>query len=126
MQDLKKSGMDMNKARKLLATWAKVGVNDPEQLRKLLIKRSLQPLSSTLFQTVIDAAASFGGVEQAGDAAATRTPRPRCRWRGGSISMHGMHLASVKPPIAPAPVPCMQVSTWHIWPVKAVTCHSES
>ncbi len=51
----------MNKAKQLLQAWAKVGVTDPEQLRKLLVKRSLQPLSGTLLQTLVDCVACFGG-----------------------------------------------------------------
>lgn len=59
--ELKKAGMDTARARKLLAAWTKIGVNDPEQLRKLLIQRSMQPLTNTLLQCLVDGIASFGG-----------------------------------------------------------------
>lgn len=43
LADLKKTGMDRTKAKQVLAKWAEMGVKDPEQLRKLLVKRSLRP-----------------------------------------------------------------------------------
>jgi hypothetical protein len=49
-QELKASGMTREKANRLLSAWSKSGVEDPEQLRKLLVKKSLTPLSGALLQ----------------------------------------------------------------------------
>jgi hypothetical protein len=39
LQEFKKAGMNASQARKVLNTWEKAGVKDPETLRKLLMQR---------------------------------------------------------------------------------------
>lgn len=45
----------------VLKKWREVGVKDSEQLRKLLIQRSLQPLPGLGAQCLFDFIAAFGG-----------------------------------------------------------------
>lgn len=43
LDQLKKQGLDKTKAKAVLRKWEELGVKDSEQLRKLLIRRSLRP-----------------------------------------------------------------------------------
>eukprot|EP00798_Chlamydomonas_sp_ICE-L_P017161 gene17161-23472_t len=62
LEELKKTGMTAENAKTLLKTWADVGVEDPKQLRKLLVNRSIKPLTGLTFQTLIDVVAAAGGL----------------------------------------------------------------
>lgn len=66
LADLKKTGMDRTKAKQVLAKWGEMGVKDPEQLRKLLVKRSLRPAIGLGFQALLDLLAASGGYYTAG------------------------------------------------------------
>jgi len=61
IEELKKSGMTAAKAKQLLKTWGEVGVKDPEQLRKLLVNKSLAPVPGIAIQAVLDTVACLGG-----------------------------------------------------------------
>lgn len=61
LTDLKKTGMDRTKAKLVLKKWEEMGVKDPEQLRKLLVKRSVQPAAALGFQGLLDLLACAGG-----------------------------------------------------------------
>lgn len=41
--------------------WAELGAKDSEQLKQLLVKRSMQPLTGLAIQSVLDLVACFGG-----------------------------------------------------------------
>ncbi|CAK0779977.1 hypothetical protein CVIRNUC_004904 [Coccomyxa viridis] len=58
-------GLDKNTAQQILQVWEKSGAESPDQLRKLLIKRSVQSAGAVLVQTVLDAGASWGGFSTA-------------------------------------------------------------
>ena len=49
------AGLDKNTAQQILQVWEKSGAESPDQLRKLLIKRSVQSAGAVLVQTVLDA-----------------------------------------------------------------------
>ena len=61
LQELKKTGMNASRAKQLLGAWEKAGVKDPEQLRKLLVSNTLQPLTGALLQVAVDGVICFGG-----------------------------------------------------------------
>lgn len=42
--------------------WAELGAKDPEQLKQLLVKRSLQPLTALAIQSALDLVACGGGL----------------------------------------------------------------
>lgn len=65
LDELKKTGMNQARAREVLSKWKELGVSDSEQLRKLLIKRSLQPVSVIGFQALLDGLACAGGIYSA-------------------------------------------------------------
>ncbi|BDA43763.1 hypothetical protein COCOBI_04-7790 [Coccomyxa sp. Obi] len=54
-------GLDKNTAKKVLKVWEQSGASSPDELRKLLVKRSVQSAGVVLVQTVLDAGASWGG-----------------------------------------------------------------
>ncbi|GFR52591.1 hypothetical protein Agub_g15185 [Astrephomene gubernaculifera] len=66
LDDLQKQGMDSKKAKVVLKKWKEMGVQDPEQLRKLLIRRSLKPAGTVAFQAFLDGLACWGGFYTAG------------------------------------------------------------
>jgi hypothetical protein len=43
-----------------LRVWAELGARDPEQLKQLLVKRSMQPLTALAIQSVLDVVACAG------------------------------------------------------------------
>ena len=49
------TGLDKNTAQQILQVWEKSGAQSPDQLRNLLIKRSVQSAGAVLVQTVLDA-----------------------------------------------------------------------
>lgn len=61
LDELKKTGMNQARAKEVLSKWKELGVSDSEQLRKLLVRRSLQPVSVIGFQALLDGLACFGG-----------------------------------------------------------------
>ena len=82
LQEFKKAGMTASQARKVLSTWEKAGVKDPETLRKLLMQRHVQiqfhclnmqltvfactlrtipSVTGPLLQAVVDSVICFGG-----------------------------------------------------------------
>ena len=61
LQEFKRTGMNASQARKVLSTWEKAGVKDPEQLRKLLMQRTLPSLTGPLVQALVDSVICFGG-----------------------------------------------------------------
>eukprot|EP00775_Hariotina_reticulata_P005475 gene5475-5710_t len=54
-------GMTPAKAKDTLRVWAELGAQDPEQLKQLLVKRSMQPLTALAIQSVLDLVACAGG-----------------------------------------------------------------
>ncbi|GLC46155.1 hypothetical protein PLESTB_001195900 [Pleodorina starrii] len=66
LEDLQKQGMDSKKAKAVLKKWKDLGVADPEQLRKLLIRRSLRPAATVGFQALLDGLACWGGFYTSG------------------------------------------------------------
>lgn len=73
LAELRATGLDQQKARRLLKAWAKAGALDPEQLRALLVRRSLAPARALGVQGGIDLLAaglgfySGSGIAQAAD-----------------------------------------------------------
>ncbi|KXZ48788.1 hypothetical protein GPECTOR_25g372 [Gonium pectorale] len=61
LNDLQQKGMDNKKAKAVLKKWREMGVEDPEQLRKLLIRRSLRPATTVGIQALLDGVAAYGG-----------------------------------------------------------------
>ncbi|KAG1658497.1 hypothetical protein FOA52_011963 [Chlamydomonas sp. UWO 241] len=61
LDEMKKSGMTASKAKELLNGWTKQGVESPDELRKVLVQRSLAPLGGAALQSGIDAIVSYGG-----------------------------------------------------------------
>lgn len=55
MNDSVTAGLDKNTAQQILKVWEKSGAQSPDELRKLLIKRSVQSAGAVLVQTVLDA-----------------------------------------------------------------------
>ncbi|KAG2447161.1 hypothetical protein HYH02_007907 [Chlamydomonas schloesseri] len=66
LDELQKSGVDSKKAQAVLKKWKELGVEDSEQLRKLLIKRSLRPAGIVAFQAALDGLACWGGFYTSG------------------------------------------------------------
>ncbi|EFJ42290.1 hypothetical protein VOLCADRAFT_107336 [Volvox carteri f. nagariensis] len=66
LEDLQKQGMDSKKAKAVLKKWRDLGVSDPEQLRKLLLRRSLKPAATVGIQALLDGLACWGGFYTAG------------------------------------------------------------
>jgi hypothetical protein len=61
LAQLRATGLNQDKARRLLKAWARAGALEPEQLRRLLVKRSLAPARSLGLQGAVDlGAAAFG------------------------------------------------------------------
>ena len=50
-----RTGLDNNTAQHILQVWEKSGAQSPDELRNLLIKRSVQSAGAVLVQTVLDA-----------------------------------------------------------------------
>lgn len=73
LEQLRSTGLNQEKARRLLKVWAKAGALTPEELQRLLVKRSLAPARALGIQGGIDlGAAAFGfytgsTIGQAGD-----------------------------------------------------------
>lgn len=61
-KDLKQRGIDRNTAKKVLDMWAKLGAQDPQQLRKLLAKKSFSSLTTVSLQLLLDLGASAGAI----------------------------------------------------------------
>ncbi|KAF6261256.1 hypothetical protein COO60DRAFT_1503069 [Scenedesmus sp. NREL 46B-D3] len=61
VEELSKTGMTPAKAKDTLRIWAELGAKDPEQLKQLLVKRSLAPLTALAVQSVLDFVACGGG-----------------------------------------------------------------
>ena len=62
LDQLRKGGWDKDRAQAALSRWAKLGVGqDPEQLRKLLVKSSYKPLGAVGIQLLLDLGACAGG-----------------------------------------------------------------
>ena len=53
------TGLDKNTAQQILQVWEKSGAQSPDELRNLLIKRSVQSAGAVLVQTVLDAGKGF-------------------------------------------------------------------
>lgn len=51
------AGLDKNTAKKVLQVWEQSGASSPDELRKLLVKRSVQSAGVVLVQTLLDAGA---------------------------------------------------------------------
>ncbi|GIL73826.1 hypothetical protein Vretimale_5316 [Volvox reticuliferus] len=66
LDELQKQGMDSKKAKAVLKKWRDMGVSDPEQLRKLLVRTSLRPAVTVGVQALLDALACWGGFYTAG------------------------------------------------------------
>jgi hypothetical protein len=61
LEQLRSTGLNQEKARRLLKVWAKAGALTPEELQRLLVKRSLAPARALGIQGGIDlGAAAFG------------------------------------------------------------------
>ncbi|KAI8467067.1 MAG: hypothetical protein J3K34DRAFT_431860 [Monoraphidium minutum] len=60
MEELKKAGMSPQQARQTLKTWADLGAKDEQELKALLLKRSLKPVSTLAGQLLLDFACSAG------------------------------------------------------------------
>jgi hypothetical protein len=52
---MKQGGVDRATAQKILKVWESTGVKDSDQLRKLLLKRSLTSAGVVGIQTLLDA-----------------------------------------------------------------------
>ena len=52
---LKRGGVDKDTAQKILKVWEETGAKSPDQLRKLLVGRSLKAAGLVGFQTLLDA-----------------------------------------------------------------------
>lgn len=61
VQGLKKGGIDQATANKILQVWQETGAESPDQLRKMLLKRSASIAAGVVLQTLLDAGASYGG-----------------------------------------------------------------
>jgi uncharacterized protein (UPF0218 family) len=55
-------GLDKKTAQKILKVWEGSGASSPDELRKLLVKRSVQSVGAVLVQTVLDAGAMLGSL----------------------------------------------------------------
>lgn len=54
------AGLDKQTAQKVLQAWEASGASSPDELRKLLVKRSVLSAGTVLVQTVLDAGAGAG------------------------------------------------------------------
>ncbi|KAF8058031.1 prxl2a [Scenedesmus sp. PABB004] len=61
VEQLAASGMTPAKAKETLRVWAELGAQEPEALRRLLMQRSLAPLTALAVQSVLDFVACGGG-----------------------------------------------------------------
>lgn len=61
VEELAKTGMTPAKAKDTLRIWAELGAKDPEQLKQLLVQRSLAPLTALAVQSLLDFVACGGG-----------------------------------------------------------------
>eukprot|EP00879_Flechtneria_rotunda_P001643 GHRR01001803.1.p1 GENE.GHRR01001803.1~~GHRR01001803.1.p1 ORF type:complete len:350 (+),score=128.99 GHRR01001803.1:229-1278(+) len=60
VEALKKGGVDQSTARKILDTWKQAGAeSNPNQLRKLFLRQSLVPITASVIQLLVDAAAAY-------------------------------------------------------------------
>ena len=53
------AGLDKQTAQKVLQAWEASGASSPDELRKLLVKRSVLSAGTVLVQTVLDAGVHF-------------------------------------------------------------------
>ena len=53
------SGLDKATAKRVLEAWEASGASSPDELRKLLVKRSVQSAGAVLIQTLLDAGAHW-------------------------------------------------------------------
>lgn len=60
LNGLKASGMSPQQARQTLKTWADMGAKTQEEVRELLLKRSLKPISTLAGQMLLDVGCSAG------------------------------------------------------------------
>lgn len=51
------AGLDKATAKRVLQAWEASGASSPDELRKLLVKRSVQSAGAVLIQTLLDAGA---------------------------------------------------------------------
>jgi Ca2+-binding EF-hand superfamily protein len=65
VQGLKKGGVDKATAQRILKVWEQTGASSPDELRKLLVNRSLKAAGLVGFQTLLDAGASWGAFSTA-------------------------------------------------------------
>lgn len=61
LAQLRQTGLNQEKARRLLKAWAKAGALEPEQLKRLLVRRSLAPARALGVQAAIDLAGGVAG-----------------------------------------------------------------
>lgn len=61
LEELKNKGMTPATAKTVLKKWSDMGAQTPEELRKLLLTKSLRPISGLLIQAALDSVAAFGG-----------------------------------------------------------------
>ncbi|GMH36730.1 hypothetical protein BSKO_04603 [Bryopsis sp. KO-2023] len=61
VESLKRVGLDKAAATKILDTWQETGVDSPDDLRRMFLKGSLNPLGVGVLQVLIDAGAAAGG-----------------------------------------------------------------
>jgi hypothetical protein len=54
-------GLDKQTAQKVLKAWEASGASSPDELRKLLVKRSVQSAGTVLIQTLLDAGTQWRG-----------------------------------------------------------------
>jgi hypothetical protein len=60
LEALKASGMSQAQARQTLKTWAEMGAKTQDELRQLLVQRSMKPVSTLAAQLALDFACSAG------------------------------------------------------------------
>lgn len=72
-----------------LRIWAELGAKDPEQLKQLLVKRSMAPLTALAAQSVLDFVACGGelktasrtlGQQMTDDSVSGSSKTPQCVW----------------------------------------------
>jgi hypothetical protein len=61
LAQLRATGLNQEKARRLLKAWAKAGAMDPEQLKQLLARRSVAPARALALQAALDLGAGIFG-----------------------------------------------------------------
>ena len=74
------AGLDKNTAQQILKVWEKSGAKSPDELRKLLIQRSVRSAGAVLVQTVLDA----------GDVPIAFSHQKSCLWR---VTVTGLQVA---------------------------------